>query len=215
MAEDYLIDCCFKVGLYGSVIHDKLNTVTHKLVKYSDFIDTSVMTFDSGVVYSDKYYEGSLVDVAATNEAFMFKLPEVHFVVNVVNRWYACFTHDKARICYKDLSTEEKDTAIFFSEIFDLEDFYDVGIELTDVLNLRYPPWMYRICYKNGYIYTAKGIFKLPVPLSRLTGWRNDAKMYAKLRYQEKYFGYLFVDTGYILLYLNEDGTLGWEERSE
>ena len=213
MAESFKADCCFKVGRYGSIIHDKIDTVTRKLVKYGDFIDTTVLSYFDSVYYHRDFYSGSLIDNLATCEAFLLRDKNAFFAVDVCNKWYDVYTFDGDCMSYRDLESLDKETGIRYSQMYDLEGYYYVGIELVDVITIQYVPWTYRICLKDGYIYTSKGIFKLPIPVEELSGWRPDMKMYSDIRYQDKYFGYLFTKTGLLLLYLNQDGTLGWEER--
>lgn len=214
MSNNFKAECCFKIARYGSIIHDKIDVETWKLDKCGKFVDTSRCYREKDVTYTPKKYEASLQDHAATCEAFMMRDKDIFLVVEVVDKWYLLYTYDGDCISYPDLESRDNERGISYTEMFDIDNVYYVGIELVDAYNIRYSPWTYRICLKDGYLYTSKGIFKLPISVDELTGWRPEMKKYAEIRYQDKYFGYLFTKKGYLMLYLNSDGTLGWEEVS-
>lgn len=204
-------ECCFKIAKYGSIIHDRIDYDTWQLEKYGKFVKTSHMAKPDGVIYDKRKYDGSLQDHAATCEAFMLRDKNIFMCVEVVNKWYMMYTHDNDALTYTDLEAGPNEAGVCYSDMFDIENVYYVGTELVDSYTIRYCPWTYRICLKDGYIFTSKGIFECPIPISELTGYRPELTKYLEMRYQKKYFGYLFIKDGYLLLYLNEDGSIGWE----
>ena len=212
MAEPFWVDCCFKLGKFGSIIHDRVDLINHKLEKYSDFVDVSMLAYWDDFPYSRKYYSANRTDYAATCEAFMMRDLNVFFAADFCTMCCACYTYLGECYTYKDLECADKETGVKISNLFDIENGFYVGIEIVDAYQIRYAPYTYRIILKDGYLYTSKGIFKCDIDVSKMTGWKADMKPYADMRYQEKYFGYIFMDNHYLYLYLDEDGFLRTEE---
>lgn len=171
--------------------------VTHQLVKYPGIIDTSRMFFIDSAYSTEQYKGVEDAPLIGSCEALLHRERNSYMCLDVLGRYYACYGYNNDYYLYEglnDLPQCIKHSGVGIPEC----DSY-CGIELTDVVQVRYVTYIYRIIIFGDLLVTSRGFFKCTFT-DRLQPFRSDLKPYIDLRRQNKYFGYVFLDTGYGLL---------------
>ena len=192
------VQCCYRLSPMGSVIHDLFDTSTKDLVKNKHLLVHNALRDEK--FFPEEYTKCELKDDHQMVEAALLSSPDYVFCLEWSNRQYDCYTLSGRCDCKK--VPEEEPYVNYSRMVLDISDYADCGVEVTEYVQLRYGiRSIFRIVCYGGYIYCAKGTFKLSDSIySRLREFRPDYSIYKQLRDGSQYFGYLFLDTAYGLL---------------
>ena len=203
-----LVDCCFRLGPYGSVIHTKYDSLSKKFIEYNDLFEPHC--FDNMEV-RDTFYEQNkyiLIDMYRMTEAALLSDPQYVVAIDHNLGEIRCALQEGLVDVKK--TPEDASYVTYRQRVLNTKDFSWCGVEQTVYTQLRFQNRVpFRIACKDGYIYTSRGRFYLEYDVwHRLRNFTNDYKLFKKIRDSEDYFGYLFMDTGYALMSLDINNKL-------
>jgi hypothetical protein len=197
-----LVDGCFRLSQHGSVIHDKYDTDKYKFIHYKEIVIGENMHDN---IYYPKNYLDVHTDFYAMCEAALLADPRYRLSIEWNNLQFNCYTDTGVCDCRR--VPEEEPYNTFNCIAINCDGYAECGVEVTEYCQLRFTSkYPYRIVYKDGYIYSSKGKFKLPREIeAKLTGYIPNIAPYKIIRESDEYFGWLYLKDGLAFLSLFGD----------
>lgn len=199
-----LVEACVRVVPNGSVIHDKYDTDTRDLVQL--YRRTNLNRVVQEYRYNPFDYEKYKIDWYKGVESALLSCVEYALVFIGPTNHYHCYRFDGTLDIKKvpDIEPYAQSNAPGINMAL----FQSCGVEVTEFCQLRYTSNIFKIACDIEKIYTSKGVFDLPISIDRIKGWEKDFTQYKDIRDSQAWFGYLFIDTGYLLLGIDKNGKL-------
>lgn len=202
------VEACVRVIPNGSIIHDKYDTDNRDLVEL--YRRTNLNRSVPEYKYNPFDYEKHRIDWYRGVEAALLSCVEYAIVFVGPTNHYHCYRFDGGLDVKKVPDIEPYVTSE--GPGVNLTTFQACGVEVTEFSQLRYTSNIFKIACDIEKIYTTKGVFDLPINVDRLLQWKKDFKVYKDIRDSQAWFGYLFTDTGYLLLGIDKNGKLMTKE---
>lgn len=199
-----LVEACLRVVPNGSILHDKYDTSSRDLVKA--YRRTNINRVVPEYDYNPFTYEKYKIDWYSGVESAILSCVDYALVFIGPTNHYHCYRFDGG-IDFKKVPDNEPYASSDGPGV-NLNTFLSCGVEVTEFCQLRYTSNIFKIACDIEKIYTSKGIFKLPIEIDRIMQWRKDFSVYKDIRDSQAWFGYLFTDTGYLLLGIDKNGEL-------
>lgn len=200
-----LVECCYRLGPSGSVIHDKWDVLNHTVLKNPELILPSAFNTETADYTLQHYNVRKPIDHHAMVEAVLLSDPKYVFVKDFSNRYYDAATDISESTIYRKDTPEEPYTSWYTGAVMDNSENMSIGIEITIYHQLRYvqrePFQIYMTPYPYT-IYTSQGNYRLPDHLvEKVIGYQADLRPYKKLRDDERAVGFIYLEDGYGILY--------------
>lgn len=199
-----LVEACVRVVPNGSILHDKYDTENMDLVQM--YRRTNLNRVVPDYNYNPFNYEKYKIDWYSGVESALLSCVEYAVVFVGPTNHYHCYRFDGGLDVKKVPDIDPYVTSD--GPGISLTTFQACGVEVTEFCQLRYTSNIFKIACDVEKIYTSKGVFDLPIDVDRLLQWRKDFSVYKDIRDSQAWFGYLFTDTGYLVLGIDRNGNL-------
>lgn len=199
-----LVEACIRVVRNGAILHDKYDTYKKDLVKMYRLTKLNRIVPD--YEYNPFDYEKYKIDWYRGVESALLSCNDYALVFVGPTNHYHCYRFDGGLDVKKapDVGPYVSTDSPFIS----LDNFLACGVEVTEFCQLRYTSNIFKIACDLENIYTSRGVFKLPADVDTIHQWRKDFSIYKEIRDSDKWFGYLFMNNGYLILGLDNSGNL-------
>lgn len=199
-----LAEACVRVIPNGSILHDRYDTDSRDLVQM--YRRTNLNRVVPEYKYNPFDYEKHKIDWFRGVESALLSCVEYALVFVGPTNHYHCYRFDGGLDVKKVPDIEPYVTSD--GPGVRLTTFQACGVEVTEFNQLRYTANIFKIAYDIEKIYTSKGVFDLPISADRIKPWTKDFSVYKDIRDSQAWFGYIFIDTGYLLLGIDAKGNL-------
>lgn len=205
------VEACVRVDPNGSIIHDKYDTEGRDLVQM--YRRTNLNRVVPDYTYNPFNYEKYKIDWYRGVESALLSCVEYALVFIGPTNHYHCYRFDGS-LDFKKVPDIEPYATVDDSGLR-FGSFQACGVEVTEYSQLRYTSNIFKIACDIEKIYTSRGVFDLPIEIDRIMPWKKDFSVYKDIRDSQAWFGYLFIDVGYLLLGIDKNGHLMIREVSK